>query len=183
MRAVIIDIRGRYAAALTENGTVVRIRNREYEPGQGISFTKEGSRSLNVGLTGKLMAAAAAVVLLLTAGGVTAYAMPYGTVRVETTGSVEYTINCFDYVLDIRALDEEGDRLLAEMDASSVKHQRIDAAVVETLRRFQKEDEQEDHDIVIRSETKNSRHTEKLQERLDGMGSDQMEVQRNHLKF
>ena len=117
MNAVIVDIQGRYAAALREDGSVVRIRNHNYEIGQQLDLHDIKPSGLPR-VWKRAISGAAAALLIVVAGAGTAYAMPYGTVTLDTDtdSSLVYTINCFDYVLDVQGGNESGKTLLLEMD-------------------------------------------------------------------
>ena len=94
MKAVIVDLQGKYAAALDETGSVVRIPNAAYRIGQEIELHTVPSARLN--MRRKIAATAAAAVLVLGLGSGTAYALPCGTVSLDAASSIEYTVNCFN---------------------------------------------------------------------------------------
>ncbi len=170
MNAVIVDIRKKHAAAMNESGRIVRIRNNGYEIGQQIELhevkpirTAKAIRRFGSGV--------AAAVLIAVIGTGTAYAMPYGTVTLEGEPSVEYTINCFDYVLGIQAVNEEGEALLDEMDLRQLRHHRIDHAVSVTMEQIDRDRYPENMvaPVQITADTRNDRHTERLQQELGPM--------------
>ena len=136
MNAVIVDIRKKQAAALDETGRVVRIPNTNYEIGQTIEL-HEVKPVRTPTMLKRLSTGVAAAVLVAMIGTGTAYAMPYGTVTLDGDASLEYTINCFDYVLDVKGTNEEGEALLAEIDARHLRHHRIDSAVAATMERME----------------------------------------------
>ena len=168
MNAVIVDIRGKYAAALDESGRVVRIPNANYELGQTLELhevkTHRPARVLR-----RIGSMAAAVALVLTIGTGTAYALPYGTVTLEGDSSLSYTINCFDYVLDVQAVNEEGEALLAGMDARQLRHRPIESAVAATMEHMEEEDvpQQAKDGFRISAETRSERHSERLRQELE----------------
>ena len=171
MNAVIVDIRGRQAAALKEDGTVVRIRNQGYEIGQELDL-REIRPSGMTRAWKRAIAGSVAAALVAVAGCGTAYAMPYGTVTLDadTDSSLVYTINCFDYVLDVEGGNESGETLLQEMDKKELRHRPVDKAVsatVETLK-SKRTDGRSDGSIQITADTGSTRHREKLQQKLDG---------------
>ena len=167
MNAVIVDIRKKYAAALDESGRFIRIRNNGYEIGQQIGLHEvkpvRSAKALKHFSSG-----VAAAVLIAAIGTGTVYAMPYGTVTLEGEPSVEYTINCFDYVLGVQAVNEEGEALLAEMDISQLRHRRIDRAVTATMEQCERDGylENTDEPIRISADTRSDDHTERLQQKL-----------------
>jgi len=173
MKAVIVDLRGRYAAALAENGAVLKIKNMKYDIGQEVSlYRADSARTPSAGrLIKKVCSAAAAAAVICTAGAAAAYAMPYGTVSLEAEPSIQYTINCFDYVLDVSATGEEGETVLSSLDTGSLRHRRVSEAVGATLEFMKEQEEPGDAPVQVRvmAETRSEDHTAKLQRELDGM--------------
>lgn len=171
MNAVIVDIRGRYAAALREDGSVIRIRNHGYEIGQQLDLHEPRSAGMPR-VWKRAVSGTVAAALVIMAGAGTAYAMPYGTVTLDTDedSSLVYTINCFDYVLDVKGGNESGETLLLEMDKRELRHHPVDRAVSATVEKLGKDqnDGQPNDNFRITADAGNRRHREKLQEKLDG---------------
>ena len=127
MNAVIVDIQGKYAAALDENGSLVKIPNVNYTIGQTIELHElQQVRKLSLKKMGTLAAAAA---LALCIGTGTVYALPYGTVNLEADSAIEYTINRFDRVLNVRALNEEGEVVLSSLNEQKLLYRRRTAPI------------------------------------------------------
>ncbi len=170
MNAVIVDIRKKHAAALDESGRIVRIRNSNYEIGQKIELHElkpaRAAKTLR-----RFGSGVAAAVLIAVLGTGTAYALPYGTVTLEGEAAVAYTINCFDYVLDVQAVNGEGEALLAEMDLHQLRHHRIGRAVSVTMEHFGRGGDPENAETPIGmfAETGNESHTERLRQELEPM--------------
>ncbi len=170
MKAVIVDLKGKYAAALDETGSVIRIPNAAYTPGQVIQLQEvRHGRTLSLKRIGAVAAAAA---LILSIGTGSAYAMPYGTVSVDGDSELEYTINCFDYVLGVKALNEEGEALLSEIDEKTQRHCRIEKAVAAAVEQMEQDKqteqaEQEEEPVRVTASTKGESHSERLQTRLE----------------
>ncbi|MEZ4629035.1 MAG: hypothetical protein R2912_13440, partial [Eubacteriales bacterium] len=101
--AVIVDIRGAYAAALTAGGEYIRVRNDGYEIGQPISLRRAAHTAGRRARISALASVAAGFLLLLF-GGFTGYVAPAGVVSLDVNPSIEYTINCFDRVLSVSAV-------------------------------------------------------------------------------
>lgn len=142
MKVVIVDLKGRYAAALAENGEVKRIANNHYEIGQEIELydIKEVRQPrFAPRVIRRVVAVVAAVIVLAVGSMATAYAIPYGTVSLESAPSIEYTINCFDYVIGVKALNDDGDAVLNEIDESKLRHHRIEDAIDTTVRQMEKD--------------------------------------------
>ncbi len=170
MNAVILDIKKKHAAAMDENGRIVCVRNAGYEIGQQIRLYEEGLLSPTK-MIKRIGSTAAAAALILTIGTGTAYAMPYGTITLEGEPSVSYSINCFDRVLSVQALNEEGEALLAELDLRQIQHRKIEQAISATMEQA----EQEGYfDTIVASirifaDTRNESHTGRLQRELDSV--------------
>lgn len=165
MNAVIVDLKGKKAAALDENGNVIKIPNANYAIGQKIqvhAVSQKCAPSLK-----RFGTVAAAAALILSIGTGTAYAMPYGTVSLDADAAIEYTINCFDRVLSVRALNEEGEAVLADLDDHSLRFRPVEEAINTTLE--QQELSREGAPAVqITTKTRDEHHTERLQEHLMG---------------
>ncbi len=191
MKAVIVDLDGRRAAALCEDGSVREVENLDYCLGQTITIEEvteaeedepvtEKSKIINYKKWYKKLVSAAAVVLILTGiGGASVYAMPYGEVSLDAGSSVVYTINRFDYVLSAEAAAEEGARIIAEVGKENLVNRKIENAVETTLDQIQK-DEGYEPDLVYQIRIDiggnkggaNEAHTEKLQKKLKKVLSD-----------
>ena len=99
MKAVIVDLRGGQAAALCDDGRVIKLADPGYSLGQIVELHERRRRTPR--WVRWASTAAAAALLLVGAGGGAAWAMPYGVVSLDVNPSLEYTINRFDYVLRV----------------------------------------------------------------------------------
>ncbi len=171
MRAVIVDKQGNKAAAMTESGEVISIDNRGYEIGQSIEIDSKKRKSRNVSFYKKIKKASslvAAVVIVAMAGSATAYALPYGTVSLDSDPEIEYTINCFNYVLDVNALNEDAETVLENMDLSELRNKNISSAVKITIDEIEKSAcDGEEVKITIDAQTKSEAHTNNLKKNLE----------------
>ena len=172
MKAAIVDLKGKYAAALTENGEIKKIFNNSYEIGQEIEFydIKEVRQPRSVSRVIRRVAAVAAAIIILVVGSIsTAYAIPCGTVSLESDPSIEYTVNCFDYVLDVRALNEDGKTVLEEIGVGNLKHHKIGDAVTTTVEQMKDDGffEDDNKGVSITASTGNDSHNEHLREDLE----------------
>ena len=163
MNAVIVDLKGKKAAALDENGNVIKIPNANYAIGQKIrlhAVSQKRAPSLK-----RIGTVAAAAALILGIGTGTAYAIPYGTVSLDADAAIEYTINRFDRVLSVRALNVEGEAVLADLDDHSLRFRPVEEAINSTLE--QQELSRESAPAVqINTKTRDAHHTERLQKHL-----------------
>ena len=168
MNAVIVDIRKKQAAALDESGRIVRIQNADYEIGQQIEL-HEVMPVRTAPVLKRLSTGVGAAVLVAVIGTGTAYAVPYGTVTLDGDSSVEYTINCFDYVIDVKGTNEDGEALLAEIDTRQLRHHRIDTAVATTVEHIDQNAPADppEEELRIRADTGSDRHSDRLREELE----------------
>lgn len=167
MKTVIVDLQGKYAAALDETGSVVRIPNAAYRIGQEIELHRVPSARLN--MRRKIAATAAAAVLVLGLGTGTAYALPCGTVSLDAASSIEYTVNCFNYVLDVKGADEEAETVLSEIGKTNLRHRPITQAIETTVEQIREDGwlDEESSSLQIRAEGRTERYSEQLQKQLD----------------
>ncbi len=168
MKGVVTDIRGRYAAVLDETGSVTRIRDRGYAIGEEIEFTDEKPVAVKRSVC-RIAAAAAVLLAILNIGAGVAYAVPYGTVSVDVNPSIEYTVNIFDYVLSVKGVNADGEAILSELDTRSLRHHRIDDAVVLTVEQIEKDGffEKDGANVLIAAGTKNESHSVRLASSLE----------------
>lgn len=115
MKALVVEIRGKKAAVLKEDGTVDLIANAGYMIGQSVELSK--ARKL-IRFSKGITAAAAAAAVFITAGSLYAYAYvtPYRTITDTDNGTtVEYTVNRFDRVLSVKASGNDADKIQSEI--------------------------------------------------------------------
>lgn len=171
MKTVIVDLKGKYAAALTESGEVKKIVNNHYSIGDEIDLydIREVRQHTFPRAVKRIVAVAAAIIILATGSIATAYALPYGTVTIDGDASIEYTVNCFDYVLDVKALNEDGEAILSEIDQSSLRHHKVGDAVETTVEQIEHDGYLDDTDkgISITASTGNDQHTDRLQKDIE----------------
>ena len=129
MKGIVVDRQGGYAAVLDDRGAVRRVRDRHYAIGQQVSLAPR--------MTRRSVAALAAALTLLLSLGTVAYATPAGTVSLDSSGAVEYTINCFDRVLSVQAVDEAGAATLRQVGEESLRHRKVSDAVSATVEALQ----------------------------------------------
>ena len=79
------------------------------------------------------MAAAVAAVLCIGGGGVWAWASPYAYVSLDVNPSVEYTLNRFDRVLSVKAVNDDGESLLERQELKNLSGKAIDDAIALTV--------------------------------------------------
>lgn len=167
MKAVIVDLRDGQAAALCDDGRVVKLADPGYSLGQLVDVHARKRRTPR--WVRWASTAAAAALLLAGAGGGAAWAMPYGVVSLDVNPSLEYTINRFDYVLKVEGVNEDGKEMLSRMDTSQLLRRPIGEALEASVQQL--EDGEwlggESDEILISAGTKQPSHAEKLVQSLE----------------
>ena len=202
MKAIIVEIKNGLAAVLSDDGNIIKVKNRNYEIGQVITMKKQ-----KIHITGKLaVTAASAAVLFLASGiGIWAYTSPYSYVSLDVNPSIEYTVNCFDLVIDVKAVNDDGEELLGQINLNNLNNKTIHAAVAATINEIadsgyfdetaygpatdlsdSKKTVNSDNStadenphitggIIITASSKNEKKTEKLIHKLEGTAKDTVE--------
>ena len=126
MKGIIIEIINKDAIILAEDGLFTKVKNINYEIGQSIKI-KENNKAGS-----KLIAGAASLVAAMAVCtiGAFAYYTPTDYVSLDVNPSVEYSINMFDRILDVKAVNDDGQEILSSLDLNNMT---IEAAVKETL--------------------------------------------------
>jgi hypothetical protein len=129
MKAVVVEIKNNKAAVLSDDGRVVAMKNNNYEIGQVILMKNS---MLQITKRIAVFAASAAAFVILGTGA-WAYATPYTYVSVDVNPSIEYTVNRFDRVLSVKAVNDDGEEILQEISLEDLENQTIEAAIRKTL--------------------------------------------------
>ena len=135
MKAVITDLEGKTACAMTETGEFRKIANDNYEIGQTIEIKeirKNNNHNVFTKAIKKAGSVAAAFVVIAGVGSATAYALPYDTVTLDSEPAIEYTVNCFNYVIGVNATDEAGEEVLEGIDVKQLKNHKVEDAIAVT---------------------------------------------------
>lgn len=170
MDACIVELRGRYAAALTSDGQFVRIRNQGLSVGQTVRLTKRQTMPAQRRQLRALTAVAAGL-LFLVLGGFKGYQTPVGVVSLDVNPSIEYSINVFDRVLSVRGVNEDGEVLLNQMDATLLKNRPVAEAVEQTIASLRESGyfpQDAENDVVLAASSYSTQHAEELAEQLKG---------------
>lgn len=126
MKGIVVEINKKGAVILTEDGLFEAIKNRNYEVGQDISVTETRKPISRFAA----MAASAAAVLVLTTSAGFAYYTPTDYVSIDVNPSIEYSVNLFDRILDVKAVNDDGEKILKDLDLTN---QKLEKALLETI--------------------------------------------------
>lgn len=128
MKAVVVEIRDKDAAILTENGEFEIVKNKNYNIGEAIIMTEKKTKKLSK----KLIVSIASAVAVVCFGCVGAYAYytPAGYVSLDINPSIEYVVNTFDKVIDVNGVNQDGEKIVENID---VQGKEIDDAIDQTI--------------------------------------------------
>ena len=136
MKAIILEVRDGYAAALREDGLVVKTRQLA-AVGETVELSEKVVQFPSQGRRIARTAVAAALALAVTGGAYTytnVAAASYVTLDTEET-SVELSVNRMGRVVGVRALDENSSEL-AESLAADVRRMKVEDAVDAAMQRM-----------------------------------------------
>ncbi|MEA5093902.1 MAG: anti-sigma factor domain-containing protein [Sedimentibacter saalensis] len=160
MKGIVIEINNNQAAVLSDNGAVVRIKNKNYETGQVVRMKENKMNFIK-------KAGSIAAVLAVTAAGSFAYALPATYVSLDVNPSIEYTVNTFGRVLSVKAVNDDGEVITTELDVKNVNISKAVKVTIDKLREGGYITDDEDAGIVITISGKNDEKAEELAEKLE----------------
>lgn len=155
MKAIVVELKNEFAAVLSDDGCVITVKNNNYEIGQIIQIKKQ-----RVQIYKKIsMFAASAAAFVILGTSVWAYASPYTYVSLDVNPSIEFTVNRFDRVIQVRAVNDDGSELLSGIEAKELVNKAITGALTTALDQIIEAgyiDHKTENGIVIAASSKNS---------------------------
>lgn len=161
MKAVIVEIKDNVAAVLSEDGRISKIRNKKYSVGQEIVLKKTNTYI-------KIAVSSAAAMMLFTTTA-WAYFTPYSYVSIDINPSFEFSINRFDRVLNVKAMNYDGEKVTDEIGVSGLKNKEIKEAVKTVIVELKNQgyiDDENRVGIVVAASSKSQEKTDMLAEKL-----------------
>ena len=170
MKAVVLEVKDGFAALLQDDGTVVKLRDRSFTPGDVVDI-KEKAMRRKVGL--RAMAAAAAIFFMLTGAGALIYDTPAYYVSLDVNPSVMMEVNLFERVIGMEALNEDAKDLLKGL---ALKNKNIEDVISEIISRLEENGyfDEEGANILIASAAKSEEKAERLAGKLRGAVEDEI---------
>lgn len=162
MKAIIVEIKGRHAAVLTDDGIVSKIKNRNYCIGQEIVIKNNRNKLIRM-----TAAAAAAIMLFVTPAW--AYSTPYSYVSIDVNPSFEFLINRFDRVLTVRGFNDDGRELSKDINIDGLKNKEVQNAVKSVLNELKNKGyiiEGQEGGVIIATSSKSEAKKDVLFEKL-----------------
>jgi len=165
MKAVITEIRGAKAAVLQDDGSIRLLENKNYKIGQVVELktTKWYNKATK-------WVAAAAAVLMITSGAVSyAYLNPVATVSLDVNPSIEFRVNSFDKVINVKAMNDDGEQILGELDLKGMEIEKaIEAALDEMVEQKFLDEADDKANVMISVQHKNEEKQEEMTVYLNG---------------
>lgn len=175
MKSVVVEIKAGYAAVLSEDGCISKVKDKNYIIGQVIEMKSSNLKNIN-----KLVMCSALTAMIAIVGVITlwAYKTPYSYVSLDVNPSIEYSLNRFDKVISVTAVNDDGQEILNELELNKLENQKIEDAVAETVNQISEDgyfdnsiDNDIDGGIIIATsgedQEKSDELAEKLQESLE----------------
>ncbi len=163
MKAIIVDIEGKYAVAMTKKGTFIKIKNNgKYTVGYEADITS--GLFANV----KLMtsAASAALFLLAVGLGIFLYTNPYSYINIDINPSVQITANIFDRVIKVTALNHDAEKIIEDL---SIKNMNLDQGIEQVVGNAVKNGylkDEKTNAIMLTVTSTSDRKNKKIQEKV-----------------
>ncbi len=165
MKAVVVEIKNPFVAAMTEDGRIIRIKNKNYAIGEVIEMKK-----INFSKKAIFTAAGIAAVFALGCTGVWAYNTPHTYVSLDVNPSIEYELNVFDRVIDYNAVNDDGEAILENLDLNNMDiNDAIDQTIQEIASQGYLSDSEPGGIVIAVSEGDNE---EASQEIADSLGEE-----------
>jgi len=127
MKGIIVEVKDNFAAVLSEDGSITKLTDKNYSIGETVIMKNKKA---------KIIAAVSttAAVLALTSIGALAYYTPVTYVSLDVNPSIEYSINTFDQVIDVNAVNDDGEEILEDLDLENMNiNEAVDATVNELI--------------------------------------------------
>ncbi len=158
MKAVIVGFDKGFAAALTDDGCIKKVRNKNYEIGQVIEMKGTLKKAF-------VLAACAAALVLAFSFGAYAYFDPYSYVSLDVNPSIELTLNRFDRVLTVKAVNDDGLEIVKDI---KLRNKKIDKAIEIAVDKLTEAGffDGEDSGVVISASAGNEKRAEILVDKL-----------------
>ncbi len=167
MKGIVVEQNNKYAVVLDKNGSFVKVKNRlNYRIGHEVDVEP---KVLNFDLKtfSKVASIAAAFVLVCGVSvGAYAYNTPYNYVNVDINPSLEFSVNIFNRVLEVKGINTDGEVLLKH---KSLKNLKIDEAVVNCIEEAVEEGflgESSDNAVIITVSGKDNTKVTNIKEEL-----------------
>lgn len=165
MKAVVLQNENGKTAVLTRDGIVRIVADRGYTVGEEINIPKENNV---IRLSFKAACAAAAIIICFMGGYL--YLAPYSYVSVDINPSIEYTLNRFDRVLAVKALNDDGAEIVGEIDPLEVFNKPVEEAIeltVEKLCESEYVDQAQENIILVAAASEDEQKSQQIAQAIE----------------
>ncbi len=172
MKAVIVDIKGKYAIALSEQGEFIKIRNsKKYRVGCETNVSTVVQFNA---ISPARIASIAAAFFIVVGLGCYSYAMPYAYVSMDINPSVELAVNIYDRIIGAEGLNEDGERLLS---SGGYKNKKLSDGVEALIDSAVKEEylkENQANAVVLSVSSKDQDKAEKIGKEIESKVAEEL---------
>ncbi|MBF7097374.1 anti-sigma factor domain-containing protein [Alkalibacter mobilis] len=123
MKAVVTEIRDEYAALLLEDGSFIKVKNKNYLMGEVLEMNE-----IKVKKSPKFIGwvSAAAVFVMMLGVGLFEYSTPYYYLSMDVNPGVVMEVNRFERVIGLEAVNEDGEMVIEQLQ---LKNKNAEEAV------------------------------------------------------
>lgn len=135
MKAVVLEIKEKWAAVLCEDGVIRKVKKGNFKVGDSFDFEAESHKKVvSIGSLRRNMVGSAAALFLIVAGVAGTYSynnvLACSYVSLDINPSIEYTLNRQDKVVAVKGLNNDGQKIADEL--LSVRKVTLKEALQET---------------------------------------------------
>lgn len=135
MKAVVLEIKEKWAAVLCEDGVIRKVKKGNFKVGDSFDFEAENHKKVvSIGSLRRNMVGSAAALFLIVAGVAGTYSynnvLACSYVSLDINPSIEYTLNRQDKVVAVKGLNNDGQKIADEL--LSVRKTTLKEALKET---------------------------------------------------
>ncbi len=168
MKAVVLEIKEKWAAVLCEDGVIRKVKKGNFKVGDSFDFEAENHKKVvSIGSLRRNMVGSAAALFLIVAGVAGTYSynnvLACSYVSLDINPSIEYTLNRQDKVVAVRGLNNDGQKIADEL--LSVRKVTLKEALQETKQLLTKKNylkSGSSEDVLIDISANNSARTDAL---------------------
>lgn len=130
MKMVIVESEKKSAVVLRDDGQFIKIPQRGYRVGQTLEVlpAPKSIRQLP-----RAAVAAVLALILLSGSGALAVRLPYSYVTMDINPSVKYTLNVFDRVLAISAVNTDAEAVVQALSQEDTAYEKLDDVIEMTI--------------------------------------------------
>ena len=168
MKAVVLEIKEKWAAVLCEDGVIRKVKKGNFKVGDSFDFEAENhGKVVSIGSLRRNMVGSAAALFLIVAGVAGTYSynnvLACSYVSLDINPSIEYTLNRQGKVVAVKGLNNDGQKIADEL--SDVRKVTLKEALQETKQLLTKKNylkSGSSEDVLIDISSNNSARTDAL---------------------